>query len=490
MTKTYKEINEKIRSGDVVVVTAEEMIDIVEESGPKVAADEVDVVTTGTFGPMCSSGAFLNFGHSDPPIKFDHLWLNEVHAYHGNAAVDCYIGVTRKLDKRPFEYGGGNVIEELVSGEEIRLRGISDTTDCYPLGEIDTFFTIDDLNQAILCNPRNSYQRYSCAVNSTDRTLYTYMGKLLPNFGNGHFCGSGCLNPLTNDPDYETIGIGTRIFLGGGVGYVIGHGTQHNPENRLGTLFVKGDLKQMSPEYLRGVNYEKYGTSMFCGVGVPIPILNEGLAKKTAIKDEEIITDIVDYGVPRRDRPVLGKTNYKELKSGSVQINGKKIKCSPMSSLFYARKIALELKEWIQDGKFLLNPPAETLPKDTEFHSMPQTAEIQFVKDLKRNAVICYHDCDIKVVAEKIINQNINHIIITDRHNKLKGIVTSFDITKAVANNEKQLSVIITKKVITTSDNEPVDVAARKMKKHEISALPVIDDKNNVLGIISSEDLM
>jgi uncharacterized protein (DUF39 family)/CBS domain-containing protein len=490
LTKTYNEINRKIKNGEAVVVTAEEMIDIVDENGSKVAAEEVDVVTTGTFGPMCSSGAFLNFGHSDPPIKFDHLWLNEVHAYHGNAAVDCYIGVTRKLDKRPYEYGGGNVIEELVSGKEIRLRGISDTTDCYPLSEIDTYFTIDDLNQAILCNPRNAYQRYACAVNSTDRTLYTYMGKLLPEFGNAHYCGSGCLNPLSNDPDYETIGIGTRIFLGGGVGYIIGHGTQHNPQSGMGTLFVKGDLKQMSPEYLRGVNYEKYGTSMFCGVGVPIPILNEGLAKKTAIKDEDITTDIIDYGIPRRDRPVLGKTNYKELKRGQIKVNGKEIKCSSMSSLFYASKIAEELKQWIQEGKFFLNPPANTLPTDTEFHPMRQTSEIEFVKDLKRDAVICYHDCDIKIVAEKIIKQNINHIVITDRHNKLKGIVTSFDITKAVANNDKKLEDIITKKVVTTTDNEPVDVAARRMKKHEISALPVIDDKNNVMGIISSEDLM
>ena len=90
MTKTYEEINNKIKNGNVVVVTAEEMIKFVEKNGPKVAAEEIDVVTTGTFGPMCSSGAFLNFGHSDPPIKFEHLWLNDVHAYHGNAAVDWY----------------------------------------------------------------------------------------------------------------------------------------------------------------------------------------------------------------------------------------------------------------------------------------------------------------------------------------------------------------------------------------------------------------
>ena len=490
MSKTYAEINEKINNGSVVVVTAEEMIKIVEERGVIVAAEEIDVVTTGTFGPMCSSGAFLNFGHSDPPIKFEHLWLNDVHAYHGNAAVDCYIGCTRMADVRPFEYGGGHVIEDLVSGKSIRLRGNSNTTDCYPLAEVDTEVTLDSINQAILCNPRNAYQRYICAVNGSDKTLYTYMGKLLPKLGNAHYAGAGCLSPLNNDPDYETIGIGTRIFLGGGIGYVIGEGTQHNPSNRFGTLFLKGDLKQMSSEYLRGAAYENYGTSMFVGVGIPIPILNEGLAKKTAIKNEDILTDIVDYGVPRRDRPILKQVSYKELESGYVEINEKKVKCSSLSSIFYARKIAETLKKWIQEGTFFLNHPAETLPTNTIYKPMKQTSELRFVKDLKRQAIKCFDDCDLKKIAEKIIEENMNHIVITDRENYLKGIVTSFDVTKAIAQNKRELNDIITKKVITTTDNEPIGLAARRMKNNNISALPVVDESKRVIGIITSEELM
>ncbi|MGV9173416.1 MAG: homocysteine biosynthesis protein [Promethearchaeia archaeon] len=490
MTKTYVEINKKIEKGTAVVVTAEEMIEIVDEQGVKVAAEEVDVVTTGTFGPMCSSGAFLNFGHSDPPIKFEHLWLNDVHAYHGNAAVDCYIGATRLADKSPYEYGGGHVIEDLVAGRPVRLRGNSYTTDCYPLGEIDTELKIDDLNQAILCNPRNAYQKYSCAVNSTEKTLYTYMGKLLPQFGNGHYAGAGCLNPLSNDPDYETIGMGTRIFLGGGKGYVIGEGTQHNPKNGFGTLFVKGNLKDMSPEYLKGATFKNYGSTMFVGLGIPIPILNEGLARKTAVKDEDIITEIVDYGVPRRDRPTLRKTNYKELKEGSIELNGKTIKVSALSSLFYARKIANELKQWIQEGEFFLTEPIKRLPQDREFKPMKQTKEMKFVKDLKRNAVVCYDDCDIKIVAQKIIQGDINHVIVTDREQHLEGIVTSFDVTRAIAEEKQDIKDITTKKVITAKDDEPIDIAARRMRVNNISALPVIDDENVVTGIITSEELM
>jgi len=88
------------------------------------------------------------------------------------------------------------------------------------------------------------------------------------------------------------------------------------------------------------------------------------------------------------------------------------------------------------------------------------------------------------------VRNNVNHIVIIDRENILKGIVTSFDITKAIAEDKKALYEIITKRVITSSDNDPLDVAARKMKANEISALPVIDDQKKVVGIITSEELM
>ncbi len=49
MAKTIGEINEKIQEGKAVVVTAEEIIDIAKQKGIEKTAQEVDVVTTGTF---------------------------------------------------------------------------------------------------------------------------------------------------------------------------------------------------------------------------------------------------------------------------------------------------------------------------------------------------------------------------------------------------------------------------------------------------------
>lgn len=487
--KTYEEINEKIKRGDAVVVTAEEMVKIVEEQGEKRAAKEIDVVSTGTMGAMCSSGAFLNFGHSDPPIKMEQIWLNDVEAYHGNAAVDCYIGATKMSIVKPFKYGGGHVIQDLVSGKEISLRVRAYGTDCYPRTRLETTITIDDLNQAILCNPRNAYQGYNAATNGRDETIYTYMGKLLANYGNVTYSGSGCLNPLSNDPDYETIGIGTKIFLGGGVGYVIGEGTQHNPKKHLGTIMVKGDLKQMSPEYLQGAAFTRYGTTMYVGVGIPIPILNEGLARKTAVSDANITTEVIDYGVPRMNRPSLRKVTYQELKSGKIELNGKPVKVSALSSLKTARKIAKTLKDWIEQGRFLLNKPAETLSTTREFKPMKITKEIHYVRSIMIPAITTTIDTSIHDVAKLIVEKNVNHIVIVNDDNTLKGIVTSFDVTRAVARNKNKLEEIVVRRVYTAKPDDPLDAVAKELETHKISALPVIDEKNKVLGIVTSEEI-
>jgi uncharacterized protein (DUF39 family) len=462
---------------------------LVESSGIEVAYKEVDIVTTGTFGAMCSSGAVINLGHADPPIKIHRAWINDVEICHPGAAVDLYIGATLMSETRPFEYGGGHVIEDLIRGKEVELRATAYGTDCYPRTKLETTLTKDDLNQFYLLNFRNCYQRYVCATNSRDETIYTYMGKLLPHFRNATFSGAGELNPLMNDPDYETIGVGTRIFLGGAQGYVIGEGTQHEPGSQFGTIMVRGDCKRMSPEFIQGATYTRYGTTLYVGIGIPIPILNEGLAKKVAIRDEEIFTNIVDYGVPRRDRPKLGKVSYKELKSGKIKINDKNVRVSSLSSLKKAKEIAETLKSWIESGSFYLSAPAERLPIDTVFKPMKQTKEVVFVENIFHAAITCREDEEIRAVAHQIISRSVNHIVVVDEQEKLKGIVTSWDITKAIAEGKTKLTDIIVRRVITATPDEPVESASRKMAQHKISALPVINLERKVLGLVTSEDI-
>ncbi len=395
--KSIDEINEKIKQGKAVVVTAEEMVDIVKEKGTKTAAQTIDVVTTGTFGPMCSSGMFINLGHSKPRIKIGGgtCYLNDVPCYCGIAAVDIYLGATAAPDDDPrnkvypgeFKYGGGHVIEDFVGGKNIRLVATAYGTDCYPRRKIETYINRETVNEAYLYNPRNCYQNYNVAVNATNRVIHTYMGLLKPHLGNANYCSAGQLSPLLKDPLYRTIGMGTRIFLGGGVGYIAGRGTQHNPnaprtpeglvKAGAGTLATTGNAKLMSPDFLKGASFIGYGNTMFVGLGIPIPVLDEEMAFFTSRPDDELLAQVVDYGndYPNRIPGSIAEISYARLKTGSIEINGKEIPTSPISSYAKAREIAQTLKGWIDSGTFLLTTPVEPLPGPGE---TPQT---QFLEE-------------------------------------------------------------------------------------------------------------
>jgi len=384
MARTIAEINEKIKKGQAVVVTAEEVIGIARKKGVAAAAKEIDVVTTGTFGPMCSSSAYMNLGHTKPRMKVGggKVYLNDVPAYTGVAAVDIILGATAMPDDDPknriypgeFNYGGGHVIEELVSGKDIRLVASAYGTDCYPRKKLETLININTINEAILFNMRNAYQNYNVAVNVSNHMIYTYMGVLKPKMGNANFCSAGQLAPLLNDPLYKTIGIGTRIFLGGGIGYVAWHGTQHNPSaprtekgvptRGAGTLAVIGDLKQMQPRWLVGTSFLGYGATLTVGIGVPIPVLNEEILQYTLVTDADILAPVVDYSdaYPNREPEVLAEVSYAELKSGKIKVNGKEIPTASLSSYPGAVEIASTLKEWIKKGEFLLSDPVAPLP--------------------------------------------------------------------------------------------------------------------------------
>ncbi|NOQ43997.1 MAG: hypothetical protein GQ560_05995 [Dehalococcoidia bacterium] len=384
MTKTIAEINEKIRKGQAVVVTAEEIIGLVAKKGVEKAAREVDVVTTGTFGPMCSSGAYFNLGHTKPRIKVGggRAYINDVPVYTGIAAVDVFLGATatpdddprNRVHPGPFNYGGGHVIEDLLAGKDVKLVVSAYGTDCYPKKRLETWIDIKDLNEAVLFNMRNAYQNYNVAVNLSDKTIYTYMGVLKPKLGNANYCSAGQLSPLLNDPYYKTIGIGTRFFLGGGIGYIAWQGTQHNPDalrsdngvpkRAAGTLAVIGDLKQMSPRWLVGTSMLGYGGTLTVGIGIPIPILSEEILRYTAVRDEDIFAPVVDYSdaYPQRSPDVLGEVSYSELRSGRISVNGKELPTASLSSYSKAVEIANTLKEWISKGEFLLTEPVAPLP--------------------------------------------------------------------------------------------------------------------------------
>ncbi len=397
--RTIAEINHKISRRIAVVLTVEELKAQVAAVGVTQAAKEVDVITTGTFEPMESSGAIINLGHTDPPIKIRRCWLDGVPAYSGFGAVDLYLGATGGTEPQDGEEtrdtprglaqsvrGGGHVISDLIAGKPVQVRAIGQVTDCYPRTSFETTITKDTINQFYLFNPRNLYQNFIVGVNGGDRPLFTYLGPLQPRLSNAVYSNPGAISPLLNDPDLQLIGIGTRIFLGGGIGYVAWEGTQHFPlQKRLpnrtpigpaATLALIGDAKQMDARWVRGCYFKSYGPSLMLGVGVPLPVLNEEVVALCAVQDKDLVAPIVDFSIPRRVRPTFGLVSYAQLKSGRITIEGKPIRVAPLASMFLSRQVALQLKQWIEAGTFTLTEPVAPIPMERSF--LPQDRKNSF----------------------------------------------------------------------------------------------------------------
>ena len=398
--RTIAEINHKIHRNRVVAWTVEELKVKVAEIGITQAFKTVDVICTGTFEPMESSGAIINLGHTDPPIKIRQCWFDGVPAYAGFGAVDIYLGATATAtglasseiaeanDFNDFgsqvrvdtKRGGSHVIEDLIAGKAISFKAIGQATDCYPRKAFENTITKDSINQFYLFNPRNLYQNFIVGVNGSDRPLYTYLGTLQPQLGNAVYSNPGAISPLLNDPDLKAIGIGTKIWFGGGIGYIAWEGTQHFPlQKRLpnrtpigpaATVALIGDAKQMDAQWVRGCYFRNYGPSLMLGVGVPIPVLNESVIRFCAVLDKEIVAPVIDFSIPRRVRPTFGLVSYAQLKSGRLTIEGKKVRVAPLASIAFSRQVAEELKQAIVNGNFTLTEPVASLASDRSF--LPQ----------------------------------------------------------------------------------------------------------------------
>ncbi|PZU95840.1 MAG: hypothetical protein DCE90_11855 [Pseudanabaena sp.] len=383
MSQEIAEINNKIKAGKAKVLTASELKLLVANVGVSQAARQVDVIVTGTFEPMESSGAIINLGHTDPPIKIRSCWIDNVPAYAGFGAVDIYLGVTQEAeisDESPQNHGGGHVIADLIAGKTVPFKAIGHPNDCYPRANFETLINKESINQFYLFNPRNLYQNFIVGVNGGEETLYTYLGPLQPRLGNAVYSNPGAISPLWNDPDLQLIGIGTRIFMGGGIGYVAWEGTQHFPlqkrlENRTpigpaATLALIGDAKQMTSEWVRGCYFRNYGASLMMGVAIPLPVIDEEVVARAAVMDDQIVAPVIDFSIPRRVRPIFGSVSYAQLKSGKIAIAGTTVRTAPLASLHMSEGAAKTLKNWIVRGDFTLTEPVAMLPSDRTF--LPQ----------------------------------------------------------------------------------------------------------------------
>ncbi|MDD3043382.1 MAG: methanogenesis marker 16 metalloprotein [Methanosarcinaceae archaeon] len=301
-TRTFSEIQARIDTGDAVVLTAEEITARV-RAGEEVAFEDVDVVTTATRGIMSGTYAVFSFKVSEPDsfVRASEVYLNGIPAVVGPCpnerlgVLDLIVLGTAHSKTDP-RYGGGHLFRDLVEGKTI-------TVDVKPAGDSSgapsgiPSFSIEtalyEMPFARLYATRHAFKNYKAFVNPGKEPLNTIF-HALPfegEFKEMTFCGCGALNPLENDPELKSIGIGTRVLINGAEGFVTGPGTRSSAKNP--NLAGFADLHDMNPDYMGGF-VTSGGPEIINTWAVPVPILNPEMLKTILRQDREIPLQLVD----------------------------------------------------------------------------------------------------------------------------------------------------------------------------------------------------
>lgn len=374
MNKTYAEINKKIKTGKAQILTAQEAKTLIKEKGLQYFTENIDVVTFASFEMHTNALIYLSFGQTDPLIYFSEVYINNVPAY-PTGPTDIALSCVAFSEENP-EYGGAHVLEDLIRGKDIHLKATGRNLEVFTNKEFETWFNLKNLNHGKLFLNQAIIQNNIVATNSGEKDINSPMGTLIGKLENSTFNSSSYLNPLMNDPYANLIGIGTKIWIAGTAGLIVGTGSHHNPlqkRNEHGLPIGPGiilsaiaDIESMNSKWIRGGFIKSYGPVLYIGIGIPLPVLNEEVAKYISVTDDKIHSTIVDFSIPRRTKPTFGQCTYSELRTSTVIINKKPTLSAPLSSMAMAIEICNELKDTILQKNFLLSEKILPVDLNTE----------------------------------------------------------------------------------------------------------------------------
>ncbi|MHC1605155.1 MAG: methanogenesis marker 16 metalloprotein [Candidatus Methanofastidiosia archaeon] len=345
--KNVEEINEKIRRGEAVVYTAEELKQVLRE-GKRITPGDVDVVTTGTCGIMSGTAAILSIPVAERRRfgKADKLFLNDVMAFPGpcpNESLGIVDAVVYGTSYANNEYGGGHLFRDMAEGKKIGVRVEADNK------IFEKEVTMSDMGFARMVTTRTSCKNYVGFLNSEKhefKSIFSVTGLKGP-YKELSVSGCGEINPLENDPLFGIIGVGTKILVNGAVGYVMGEGTRSNREKP--NLSVYADMKRMEARYMGGFKTSK-GPECITSIAVPLPVTEKTISD-LCIMDEGIKLPIAEI----HDRVPFAYDNYASIWQGTdseIHFNSEKcIDCDLCDIEKYCPTKAFSKSEGIEKNR-------------------------------------------------------------------------------------------------------------------------------------------
>lgn len=304
--KSLSDIKQKIKEGTATVLTAKEFKQRVLE-GEKFSTEDVDVVTTGTFGIMSGTMGVFNFPFM-PPNTFERaraVFMNGIPAFPGpcpNERLGEIDAVVYGTSFRDHSYGGGHLFRDLVEGKPVHI-----TVDT---GEkiLESEVTLEEMKYSVLQTTRAAFKNYHAMVNpdSTEvRTIFSVTGLKGP-LKEASVSGCGSINPLENDPDFHVIGVGTPVLFNGSAGFVMGTGTRSSKKKPNISTFA--DMKKMDPTLMGGF-VTSHGPECLVSIGIPIPVIDEKTLNSLMIQNSGSVLPVTDI----RTRTPVGETDYSRI---------------------------------------------------------------------------------------------------------------------------------------------------------------------------------
>ncbi|MDQ1262324.1 MAG: hypothetical protein QG575_1505 [Euryarchaeota archaeon] len=306
MVGSYLEIQGKVEAKEAVIMTAQEVFNLV-ESGESSRLCEVDVVTTATRAVMSGTYAVLSFPVAKPAsfLRARRVWINGIAAQVGPCPnenlgiLDLIVLGTAHSRNRP-NYGGGHLFRDLVERKRVHVELETDDG-----RSLQAEVGLDEMPHARLFGSRHAFKNYSAFVNSGAEPINTifHSRSFAPHCMEATFSGCGQINPLKNDPHLESIGMGTRILMNGAEGFVLGTGTRSSKERP--NLSGFADMHQMAAEQMGGF-VTSAGPECICSWAVPIPVISETILAEIARPDREIALPVNDV----KSRTIVAQANY------------------------------------------------------------------------------------------------------------------------------------------------------------------------------------
>ncbi len=304
--RSFFDISKRIERSEAVVMTSQEVCDLVRSGSPD-KLKEVDVVTTATRAVMSGTYAVLSFPVACPGSfsRARNVWINGVTALVGPCpneklgVLDLVVFGTAHSRDRP-NYGGGHLFRDLVERKPAIVEVMTDEG-----RTLQTEVGLDEMPHARLYGSRHAFKNYSAFVNPGDKPVSTifHAREFEPHCRGATFSGCGQINPVKNDPLLEAIGVGTRILMNGAEGFVTGQGTRSCPERP--NLSGFADMHLMKPEYMGGF-ITSAGPECIVSWAVPIPITTDTIQREMTRLDRMIPLPVMDVNM----RCCIGQADY------------------------------------------------------------------------------------------------------------------------------------------------------------------------------------